>query len=292
MIIDIHMHPFCKEATWDDIKKIANAMGGSDPSKNRYYRATMKHFSTKISIDDYITMMDKAGIDKCVIVSFNIKTAYGICLVTNDDIADFVSRHSDRFIGFAGIDIPAPDAMEQLDYAINSLNLKGVKLVPPVQKFDISDSKYQPLWRKITDSGTILWTHCGHQVSTAGAVARLGHPQLIDKLATENEDMTIVMGHMGTPWFWDTWSVVLRHTNVHVDISAHPDLYQYFPWDAFSKYDLEHKVFFASDHPLCHWNKILPAVKNLPITDEFKRKILGENAAKLFDITTIGPIIL
>lgn len=288
----MHIHPFCKEATWDDLKKIASAMGGSDPSKIRYYRATMKHFSSKISIDDYITMMDKSGIDKAVIVSFNIKTAYGVCLVTNDDIADFEKRHPDRFIGFAGIDVPAPDAMEQLDYAINSLNLKGVKLVPPVQKFDISDPKYQPLWRKLADSGTILWTHCGHQLSTAGAVARFGHPQLIDKLATENEDLTIIMGHMGTPWFWDTWSVVLRHTNVYVDISAHPDLYQYFPWDAFSKYDLEYKVFFASDHPLCHWNKILPAVKNLPINDTFKRKILGENAAKLFKITVIGPIIL
>jgi predicted TIM-barrel fold metal-dependent hydrolase len=292
MIIDMHVHPFAKEATWPDINKIAVAMGGSDSSKQRFYKASMKIFSTKTSIDDYIVSMDKNGIDKAVIVSFNITTAYGICLVTNDNIADFVKRHPDRFIGFAGIDVPAPDAMEQLDYALNSLELNGVKLVPPVQKFDISDSKYRPLWRKLADSGTILWTHTGHQVATVGAIASLGHPQLIDKLATENEDLTIIMGHMGTPWFWDAWSVVLRHPNVHIDISAHPDLYHYFPWDAFTKYNLEDKVFFASDHPICHWNKILPAFKDVPISDTFKRKILGENAAKLFNITTLGPIIL
>jgi hypothetical protein len=288
----MHIHPFCKEATWPDINKIAEAMGGSDLNRQRFYKSSMKTFSTKTSIDDYILGMDKAGIDKAVIVSFNITTSYGICLVTNENIADFEKLHPDRFIGFAGIDVPAPDAMEQIDHAINSLELKGVKLVPPVQKFDISDSKYQPLWRKLADSGTILWTHCGHQVSTTGAVARFGHPKLIDKLASKNEDLTIIMGHMGVPWFWEAWSVVLRNPNVYIDISAHPDLYQYFPWDAFSKYDLEDKVFFASDHPMCHWNKILPAVKQLPINHSFRRKILGENAAKLFNITTIGPILL
>ena len=103
-------------------------------------------------------------------------------------------------------------------------------------------------------------------------------------MAMRNEELTIIIGHMGIPWFWDTYSVVLRHQNVHVDISAHPDLYSYFPWDAFSKYGLEDKVLFGSDHPLVQWNKILPAVKALPISESFKRKILGENAIKLLDI--------
>ena len=59
MIIDIHVHPFCKEATWPEVNKIAEAMGGSDLSKQRFYRASMKVFSTKTSIDDYIASMDK-----------------------------------------------------------------------------------------------------------------------------------------------------------------------------------------------------------------------------------------
>jgi len=292
MIIDMHVHPFCKEAKWPEINKIAEAMGGSDLSKQRFYRASMKVFANKTSIDDYIQGMDRAGIDKIIIVSFNITTAYGICLVTNENIADFVKRHPDRLIGFAGIDVPAADAIDQLDYAINSLELQGVKIVPPVQKFDISDKKYQSLWRKMVDLNVPLWIHTGHQVKTVGSISKYGHPMLIDELAMLNEDLTIIMGHMGTPWFWDAWSVVVRHPNVHVDISAHPDLYQWFPWDAFTKYNLEERVYFASDHPLCHWNKIIPAVKALPISDSFKRKIFGTNAADLLKIKTIGPIIL
>ena len=89
---------------------------------------------------------------------------------------------------------------------------------------------------------------------------------------------------MGTPWFWDTYSVVLRHPKVYVDISAHYHLYSYFPWDAFVKDKIEHKVLFGSDHPLIHWNQIIPAVNSLKIPESFKNLILNENAKKLLKI--------
>ena len=244
----------------------------------------LKNVSENVSIDDYIVLMDKVGIDKAIIVSFNAKTAYDIILVSNDNIADLISLYPKKLIGFAGIDIPAPDALDQLDYAINSLSLKGVKLVPPVQKFDISDKVYDPIWKKMIDLNIPLWTHGGHQVSTSGSIAKFGHPMLIDELAMRHQDLVIIIGHMGTPWFWDTYSVVLRHQNVYVDISAHPELYTYFPWDAYVNYKIEHKILFGSDHPLVHWNQIIPAVQKLPISEGFRNLIFYENAKKLLKL--------
>ncbi|MFX1346957.1 MAG: amidohydrolase family protein [Promethearchaeota archaeon] len=284
MIVDMHIHPFCKEVSWDDLNKIADAMWASDPFQRKYMYKMLKNVSENVSIDDYISLMDKFGINKSVIVSFNAKTAYDVILVSNENIADLVALQPKRLIGFAGIDIPAPNALDQLDYAINSLNLKGVKIVPPVQKFDISDTVYDPIWKKMIDLNIPLWTHGGHQVSTSGSIARFGHPMLIDELAMRNQDLIIIIGHMGTPWFWDTYSVVLRHPNVYVDISAHPQLYNYFPWDAYTKYNIEHKVLFGSDHPLVHWNQILPAVRNLPISEGFRNQIYYNNAKKLLNL--------
>jgi len=281
----MHIHPVCREATWENTdKEIIDAFSGSDRNKRRLWSNFMKIVKVKVSINDYIKLMDEFGINKAVIVSFNIKTAYGIKLVTNDDIAKFEKLYPDRFIGFGCIDIPAPDAMAQLEYVIDSLNLKGIKLVPPVQKFDISDKKYDSIWKKMTDNDIPLWTHGGHQVSTSGAIAKFGHPMLIDEIAMRHENLKIIIGHMGAPWFWDTYSVVLRHPNVYVDISAHPDLYQYFPWDAYTNYHIEYKVLFGSDHPLVHWNRIIPAAKGLTVSDDFKNKILYENAKKLLNI--------
>jgi len=281
----MHVHPFCKEANWgDDLEKTADSLLGSNKKGRRAMLKFYKVMSTKISLDNYIALMDKYSIDKAVIVSLNLTTAYGACIVTNDDVADFVAKYPDRFIGFAGIDVPAPDAMDQLDYAISSLGLKGVKVVPPLQKFKLSDKQYDPLWRKMEDLKIPLWTHTAHQMSIIGAVAKLGHPKLVDDVAMRHQDLEIIMGHMGTPWFWDAWSVVVRYPNVYIDISAYPELYSWFPFDAYSKFKAEDKVLFASDHPLKHWNEVLPAVSALPISDQFKSKILGENAAKLLGI--------
>jgi len=151
MIIDMHIHPFCKEVSWDDLNKIADAMWAMDPFQRKYMYKMLKYASENVSIDDYISLMDNLGIEQSVIVSFNVKTAYDVILVSNDDIADLVALHPKRLIGFAGIDIPATDALDQLDYAINSLELKGVKIVPPVQKFDISDISFDPIWKKMID---------------------------------------------------------------------------------------------------------------------------------------------
>jgi hypothetical protein len=284
MVIDMHVHPFCKEATWDDLNKIANAMWGLDPQKRKYMLKMLKNLIQNVSINDYVELMDKFGIDKAVIVSFNVKTAFDFILVSNEDLSNFVRQYPNRFIGYAGIDLPASDAFDQLEYAITSLELKGLKLVPPVQKIDISDKKYDKIWKKMVDLNIPLWTHGGHQVSTGGSIAKFGHPMLIDEIAMRHEDLKIVIGHMGTPWFWDAYSVVLRHPNVYIDISAHYELYNYFPWDAYVSYNITHKVMFASDHPLIHWNSIIPAVKNLTISDGFKKAILGNNAQKFLGV--------
>jgi len=285
MIIDMHVHPFCKEADWGaDLDFVANALLGTNKKGRRAMFKFYEVLQTKISIDDYITQMEKYGIDKAVIVSYNLTTAYGVCIVTNDNVADFVKKYPEKFIGFACIDIPAHDAMDQLEYAITSLDLKGVKLVPPAQKFDISDNKYDPLWKKMIDLNIPLWTHTAHLVSIIGAITKYGHPILADALASKHQDLTIIMGHMGIPWFWDAWGVVVRHPNVYIDISAYPELYPWFPFEAFSKFNAEDKVLFASDHPLKHWNEVIPAFKEVPISDGFRRKILGENAKKLLEL--------
>ncbi|MFX0066854.1 MAG: amidohydrolase family protein [Candidatus Hermodarchaeota archaeon] len=82
----------------------------------------------------------------------------------------------------------------------------------------------------------------------------------------------------------EAWSVACRHPNVFVDLSAHPALYFRFPFDLFTKYNAGEKVLFASNHPLCQWSEIIPAVEALPISNEFREKIMGKNAVKILDI--------
>jgi predicted TIM-barrel fold metal-dependent hydrolase len=284
MVIDVHLHPWCKEAHYGDKIKIAEAMAGPNSRKLKGAMRMLNAIMEQFTLEGYVALMDKFHINKAVIVAYDATTAYGFVMATNEDIADFVKLYPDRFIGFGCVDVPAKNAMDQLEYAIKSLDLKGIKLIPPVQKFDYSDKKYDSLWKKMIDLSVPLWTHGGHQTSFYGSVAKYGHPLLIDDLASRHKDLTIIIGHMGVPWMWDTWSVVLRHQNVYVDISAYPNLYNWFPWDAFVSEDLSHKILFASDYPLIHYSHIFNAFEKEKISDSLRKAILEKNASKLLKI--------
>jgi predicted TIM-barrel fold metal-dependent hydrolase len=238
------------------------------------------------SIKDVLKEMDAAGVDKAVIVGIDVTTKHGI-RVLNEDVASLAKQYPDRFIAFAGID-PRKGyvAIEELEKAVIELGMKGMKLVPPIQEFFISDMRFDPLWKKALDLDIPVWTHVGHQVSTIGSDARYGHPMLIEELALRHPDLKIIMGHCATPWFWEAWSLCTRHENVYLDNSAYWKLYPALMpvWKAFSDYGIEHKLLFATDYPLTPFDVGVKAVKDLPLSEEFKRKILGENAAKLLEI--------
>ncbi|MBS7270279.1 MAG: amidohydrolase [Candidatus Freyarchaeota archaeon] len=287
MIIDVHTHPVCKDLTPTPNPQtlIKNLFG--ERAKTARSQMVINGFlflHQNQTIEDFVKAFTSAGIDKAVIVPMDMTTEYGAQLGTNEDIARMMNKFPEKLIGFSSVDPRRKDAVQALEHAIKDLKLKGLKLVPPLQKFDISDRKYDPLWEKALDLNIPVWTHAGHQASVPTSVAKYGHPMLIDEVARRYPDLTIIMGHLSAPWFMDAWSLTLRHENVYLDISVWYSLYPYFPWSAYTDNGIEHKLLFATDFPFTPFNIGIQAVKNLPISEEFKGKILGANAQKLLNI--------
>ncbi len=288
MIIDMHVHPFCKEATItpsleEGVRR--QFASSQDPQRAELAAALLKALFTERGADDIVAEMDAAGVDKAVIVGMDLTTRYGVQMVTDEDLATLTRRHPDRFIPFVGIDPSLGRvAVDRLRNAVENLGCRGMKLAPPVQHFDISDPKFDPLWRTAQDLDIVVWTHCSHQRSHPDSDARLGHPMLVEPLALRFPALKIVLGHCGFPWHWESWSLATRHANVYVDISAYPLLYNHMPWDAYSKYDAEEKLLFATDNPLLGFKETLEALDGVEISPEFKRKIKGENAARLLGL--------
>lgn len=274
MIIDIHVHPAVKDAEY--VPDLATVM-------ERFFRpearADVERGIRSRTLDNLISDMDAAGVDISVIVAMDTTSALGVVMVTNESVAEMAGRFPERLIGFASVDPnTGEEAVEKLERAVCDMGLRGLKLVPPVQQFAPDDEAYNPLWEKAIGLNIPVWTHTGHQISTPGSTARFGHPALIDELATRYPELTIIMGHCACPWFWEAWSVCCRHENVYLDVSVYIELYHYFPWDAFSKFGLEHKLLFGTDYPLEDFKSCIEAVERLDISDSFKRKILAENA--------------
>ena len=283
MIIDMHIHPFCKEATvLPNPEEALERMYGQAGDRFEVLMAGFKWVFQEKTLDDIISDMDEAGVDKAVIVAADYSTAYGTVVVTNEDVARMSGSHPDRFIPFCSVD-PSQGrlAVDRLEFAVKDLGARGLKLVPPMQGFNFADPRHDALWHKAAELDIIVWTHAAHQSSTPGTDGRLGQPILVESVALKFPELRIVLGHCGFPWVWESWSMAVRHSNVYVDISAFTDLYNYFPWDAYSARGNEHKLLFATDNPLVPFADCVKAVEALPIGDDFKSAIFGKNAEAL-----------
>jgi predicted TIM-barrel fold metal-dependent hydrolase len=289
MIIDLHVHPFCREATvTPSLDEAVQRMffGGRTERVTPADAARMgEALFRNRGLADIIKDMDAAGVDKACIVAMDLSTFYGVELVTNQDVAQMAAAYPDRLIPFASVD-PSMGrvAVDRLVHAVESLGCRGLKLVPPVQHFDFSDPKYHPLWEAALDLDILVWTHTAHQRAHPDSDARLGHPMLVEPVTLKYPDLKIVLGHCGFPWVWEAWSLVVRRPNVFLDISAYANLYNHLPWDAYSKFEAEHKVLFATDYPLFGFKETLDALHGVDMTQDFRKKILGENASRLLGL--------
>jgi len=287
-ILDIHAHPFCKEAhvTPNLEEGIRRMFGKHEPKVRERIQASLTRRFTQYTVEDIIRDMNEAGVGKACIVAMDLTTHYGVELVTNEDVSRIASAHPDRFIPFASVDPSAGKAaVDKLIHAVKNLKCRGLKLVPPVQHFDFSDPKHYPLWETALELDIPVWTHTSHQRAHPDSDARLGHPMLIEPVALRYRKLRIILGHCGFPWQWEVWSLVLRHPNVYMDISYYLDLYNHFPWDAYSKYGLTEKVLFASDYPTPDFKATLKALKEVKLPNDFEKKILFENAMKLLRLS-------
>jgi len=286
MIIDFHIHPFCKEATVvPSPEEALERMYGQGGERFEALLAGFRWVFEEKSLDDIIRDMDETGIDMAVIVAADYSTAYGTVVVTNEDVSRMATLHPDRFIPFCSVD-PSQGriAIDKLEGAVKELGARGLKLVPPMQGFSFDDPRYEPLWRKAAELDIILWTHAAHQRSTPGTDARLGQPMLLEPVALKFPDLKIVLGHCGFPWVWESWSMAVRHSNVYVDVSAFTKLYDQFPWQAYTAQDIEHKLLFATDNPLVSFSECVDAVRALPFGENFRNAIFGENAQALLQL--------
>jgi predicted TIM-barrel fold metal-dependent hydrolase len=138
-------------------------------------RAKMKissdvHFakteSTKNSFDSKPQQLVDASKEADKVIVFGIKAPF--CGINGDQeaIAKFVSEHSDKFIGWCSVDPNDPACVEQLEYYVTHLGLRGLKCSPIYQNWDPQDPKHLPLFKKAEALGIPVNIHQGTSLLT------------------------------------------------------------------------------------------------------------------------------
>jgi predicted TIM-barrel fold metal-dependent hydrolase len=281
MIIDMHAHPIFQEslqslsATPQGRQMIQNL---EQTSKNYFYR------SQKIlSLAEYHEEMSQAKMDKVVLLVSGKKN-----LPTrprNEQVSALLRMHPDKFIGFAGFDPnQGQEAVADIEYGVKELGFKGLKTVSSMLELDINDKAYYPCYAKAQELGVPITIHTGASALVMGFRVKHIHPLMVDDVAFDFPDLKIICAHMGAHQYMDVHSMLVRHRNVYADLSLWPlnsrfrDL---IPWRMLEN-TVPDKILLGSDYPCGQTSKeAFEAAQDLPISNDFKAKILGENAARL-----------
>ena len=141
-----------------------------------------------------------------VLLAWDAETATGLKPLTNDEVAGIVQRYPEQFVGFASVDPwKGKKAIEELERAVTVLGLKGLKLHPSIQAFYPHDTRFYPLYEKISALGVPALFHTGTSGLGAGMPGGMGikldyaRPIYLDHVAADFPQWTIIGAHPAWP---------------------------------------------------------------------------------------------
>jgi predicted TIM-barrel fold metal-dependent hydrolase len=231
--------------------------------------------------DTFIKFLKESGVDYAVILAEISPITTGIA--TNEQVEEFCQGH-DSLIPFACINPYLETSPARLlEELVVKRGFKGLKLYPTYQYFYPNDHKLYPLYSIAQELGIPIMFHTGSSVFK-GARLKYGEPVFFDDLAVDFPDLNMLMVHSGRGFWYDQAFFLARlHPNLYMEIAGLPPqrLLSYFP--EFERN--ANKIIYASDWPgVPDLKNNIQQIRELPISEASKEKILGQNAARILHL--------
>jgi uncharacterized protein len=192
----------------------------------------------------------------------------------------------------AGVNYEAlsPDSVAELREFLQEGGVRGLKLYPGYQPFYPNDPKLEPVYHLAAEFKVPVMIHSGDTYTPKGKV-KYAHPLQIDEVAVDHPEVNFVICHLGNPWMRDCMEVVYKNSNVYTDISGlvlgdFSDRFESFMRKQLQEmllYGVEpENVLYGTDWPISSMKSYLEFIDELKIPIKDRRKIMYENAARLF----------
>jgi uncharacterized protein len=234
-----------------------------------------------VRVDEVVAAMDRSGIERLLVSAWHRP---GRCVLSNDEVADVVAQHPDRFAGVAAVDLEHPmAALAELDRAVTDLGFVALRVIPWLWNRPPSHPLYYPLYAKCVELGIPFCTQVGH---TGPAMpSEPGRPvPYLDQVALDFPELTIVGGHIGHPWTDEMIGLAWKHDNVYIDTSAHAPRYYPPALLHFAATYGRHKVLFGTNFPQLPLERCADEARALDLPDRARSNLLADNARRVFGL--------
>jgi uncharacterized protein len=237
----------------------------------------------------FLAYLDRSGVERAVLVNYVAPEVIGYTEASNAFASTYARHDPARLLATGGIRPDHPDPEREVRHLVHDLGLRALKLHPAHQLFapnayvDGSLPRLRSLYAACERERLPLIVHTGTSVFP-GARNRFADPLLVEDVAVDFPELTIVLAHGGRP-FWTAAAVFLarRFPNVWLDVSGIPPagLLDYFP----TLGKLAGKTLFGTDWPGPGVKDIganLAAFRQLPLPSEDRERILVDNPLRVF----------
>jgi 2,3-dihydroxybenzoate decarboxylase len=272
--------------------------------------------------------MDATGVAKQIlsitspgVQIFDADTAVSLCPSFNDQLAEAIRKHPDRFAGLAAIAPQNPsEAAKELHRAAKSLGLKGAIINSHTHGEYLDEPKFWEIFEAAESLGVPIYLHpttpsprmlgpfldrgldgavFGFAVETSLHVLRLVVSGVFDRFP----QLQIVIGHLGEGlpyWFFriDFMHQRLSSNNRYANVpklKRKPSEYlkenfhittSGMSWQPALLYAISvmgiDRVMYAMDYPYQFVPEEVTVTDTLPISDADKKKLYQSNAERLF----------
>lgn len=227
-----------------------------------------------------IAAMDQGKVDKTLISAW---VAPRNELISNDEVANFVSQAPDRLVGVGSVDISKPmQAVREIKRCVEELGFKAIRVLPWLCELPPTDRRFYPVYTACCELDIPFCTQIGHTGPLMPS--EVGRPIYLDQVALDFPELNIVAGHIGYPWTDEAIAVVTKHERVFIDTSAYT--VNRYPQSLveFMRGHGSKKVLFGTNYPMITPAKALAGLESLGLSDSAKEDFLSGNAKRIFKL--------
>lgn len=263
MLIDFHTHCFPERIAAKAIEKLSFVSGGMLPY-------------TDGTVEGLKNSMKDGGVDISVVLS--IATNAGQQKNVNDFAASI--NNSKDIIAFGSVFPDAPDVLYELE-RIKALGLKGVKLHPDYQGFDVDAEKMRPIYKKIAELRLITIFHAGVDYGFPPPYGAT--PEKLHR-ALKYFESPVIAAHWGGVGCWEGVLEHLCDSDIYFDTSfGCGQMPKYYAEKILEKHGVD-KMVFGTDTPWHTPRMEMSMLQSLGLNEQEMNKITYCNAQYLLGI--------
>jgi aminocarboxymuconate-semialdehyde decarboxylase len=327
-VIDIHCHRECSVAA-ALVKPEADRLGraplqfGSELTREVNRRQLEDLRPMMESVEVRLSDMDHMGVDVQALSLSPYQLFHwaegdlGLRAfkAVNDDLAELVAGHPDRFVGLGAIPLQTPNAaVEELERCRSELGFPGVEIATHVEGVELSSPVFEPFWAAVEEREMVVFIHptgftdpgrfmehyfqntIGHPLEETICAGRL----IFDGVMERYPDLKIVFAHGGgfLPAYAGRFDHAYRaREDVRAGLPRLPSEYLrmfYFDTMVFdtdqlgfliSKYGPDH-ILLGTDYPYdMGEHRPLDLIGSVSgLSDADRNLIVGQNAARILGI--------